>query len=509
MTSPALIERITRSLAYMLRHQPEEFDLELDAHGYGDVAQVVQALNERLGEPVEVSDLDYAIRSGDRPRYEILGTRVRALYGHSIDVEPGDPTRPPELLFVGISARDADRAMRYGLRGGRRRFLHLALSADDAKEGGRRTGLQYVVITVYALDAWEEGINFYDRKALFLAEQIPTEFREVGEVCHDGMEPETRAPQDRQAQGGRRRGGHDRPPQRQFQAPRRAPAPNENFEEEGFGEGTPEAIQVDRQRAQAPRQGSRDDSQRPREPQGEHGRGQRGGRGRGDRNPTQGGGDRGREPQRAPAWNDAPPTEAAGAGREGQFQGRERGDRPQPAHHDRERNPRWQEREPREGAGGREPGFGDRPNERQDRGPRQSEFAERAPDRGGRQPEFNERAPDRGPRGERHGGGHDRGHGRADRDAPHSPAQFERGDRPAERQERAPLRAEPAPAAAPRVEPKRDDGAGFGLGIFEEPKPSARSAAAPARAATPPPPPAPAPAAPRENDTADGFGAGV
>ena len=28
MTHPSLIERITRSLAYMLRHQPEEFDLE-------------------------------------------------------------------------------------------------------------------------------------------------------------------------------------------------------------------------------------------------------------------------------------------------------------------------------------------------------------------------------------------------------------------------------------------------------------------------------------------------
>src|SRR5262245_52571738 len=160
MTSPALIERITRSLAYMLRHQPEEFGLELDPHGFGDVDSVVHALNERLGEPVERSDVEVAISSGDRPRYEIRGDRVRALYGHSIDVEPGEPSKPPELLYVGVSERDADRAMRFGLRGGRRRFLHLALTAEDAKEGGRRTGTDYVVITVYALDAWEEGINF-------------------------------------------------------------------------------------------------------------------------------------------------------------------------------------------------------------------------------------------------------------------------------------------------------------------------------------------------------------
>ena len=71
-----------------------------------------------------------AIASGDRPRYEIVEGRIRALYGHSIAVEPGEPSRPPETLYVGLSARDAERAERYGLRGGRRRFLHLALTED-------------------------------------------------------------------------------------------------------------------------------------------------------------------------------------------------------------------------------------------------------------------------------------------------------------------------------------------------------------------------------------------
>ena len=59
---------------------------------------------------------------------------IRALYGHSIPVEPGEPSRPPELLFLAIPARDVDRAQRFGLRGGRRRFVHLALSEDDARE---------------------------------------------------------------------------------------------------------------------------------------------------------------------------------------------------------------------------------------------------------------------------------------------------------------------------------------------------------------------------------------
>lgn len=201
MTPASLAERITRSLAYMLRHRPDEFDLELDRHGFADLDEVVRALNERLDEPVEEDDLLAAIDSGDHPRYEVANGRIRALYGHSIDVDPGKPTRPPEFLYLGVGSRDADRARRHGLRGGRRRFLHLSRTVDDAIETGRRIAREYAVIRVRALEAWEEGVNFYDRGALFLADSIPTEFLEVGEVRDDGAPKSA----DQEERGSRRR----------------------------------------------------------------------------------------------------------------------------------------------------------------------------------------------------------------------------------------------------------------------------------------------------------------
>jgi len=216
MTHPALIERITRSLAYMLRHQPEEFDLEVDEYGFADLEEVVHALNERLGEPVEEEDVREAVTSGDRQRYEIANDRIRALYGHSIDVQPGEPSKPPAELYVGVSRDDAERARRYGLRAGRRRFLHLALTPEDALESGRRTARDYVVIKVHALDAWEDGINFYDRTSLFLSDPIPTDFLEVGEVHTDGYGEEHRGGGHGDERRGRHEGGrsHDRPPAR-------------------------------------------------------------------------------------------------------------------------------------------------------------------------------------------------------------------------------------------------------------------------------------------------------
>jgi putative RNA 2'-phosphotransferase len=212
MTHPALIERITRSLAYMLRHQPEKFDLELDSQGWGELEDVVRALNEKLGEPIEEQDVRNAIVAGDRPRYEIRATRVRALYGHSIEVEPGEPSKPPEFLYVGVAGRDAERARKFGLRGGRRRFLHLARTAEEAREAGRRTGREYAVLTVFALDAWEEGVNFYDRQALFLAEEVPTQFIELEGEYSDGYDTPARPEQGaRGPRGGEgRRDGRER-----------------------------------------------------------------------------------------------------------------------------------------------------------------------------------------------------------------------------------------------------------------------------------------------------------
>ncbi len=188
MNSGSLNERITRALAFMLRHQPEEFDLELDRFGWGELEEVVYALQERTGTSVEEEDVEEAIASSDRPRYEIKDGKIRALYGHSIQIDPGEATEPPDELFIGVGSRDASRAEDSGLRSGRRAFLHLARTEEEARESGRRIARDYAVVTVFAGEAFDEGTEFYDRGALFLADEIPGEFLEVGEIQHDGIE---------------------------------------------------------------------------------------------------------------------------------------------------------------------------------------------------------------------------------------------------------------------------------------------------------------------------------
>ena len=138
MNTGSLNERITRALAFMLRHQPEEFDLELDRFGWGDLEDVVYALQERTGSTVEEEDVAEAIESSDRPRYEIKDGKIRALYGHSIQIDPGEATEPPDELFIGVGSRDASRAEDSGLRSGRR-----DPSPRSNRGGGEGVGAPY------------------------------------------------------------------------------------------------------------------------------------------------------------------------------------------------------------------------------------------------------------------------------------------------------------------------------------------------------------------------------
>jgi putative RNA 2'-phosphotransferase len=348
MTESSLIERITRSLAFMLRHQPEQFDLELDSQGWAEVGEVVRALNERLGEPVNEDDLRGAVTSGDRVRYEIRGDQIRALYGHSIQVEPGPPSKPPELLYVGIPAQDVERARRFGLRGGRRRFLHLALTEPDAAEGGKRGSRDYTVLTVRALEAWEEGVNFFDRQSLWLAEEVPTHFLQVGETRHDGREN----PYAERHEGGRdrgpfrehhRRGRHEDRDRERDHGGESAFAEAEGVEAPVEGEPPREEREL-RERHGAP--GGRPDDEGRRRRRG-RGRGRGRGRDQRDREGREGPAGIGREPQEPreprepigrPAHSGEPPRERErehdrdrGRGREGWREGDVRREAPQRA----------------------------------------------------------------------------------------------------------------------------------------------------------------------------------
>ena len=74
------------TISHALRHEPWLYEVELDEEGWVDVKALLSALRKERREWRQLSEEDVlqVIEAADKQRFELLGGRVRALYGHSL-----------------------------------------------------------------------------------------------------------------------------------------------------------------------------------------------------------------------------------------------------------------------------------------------------------------------------------------------------------------------------------------------------------------------------------------
>jgi putative RNA 2'-phosphotransferase len=119
---------VSKFLALHLRHAPERIGLALDEAGWADVEALLRAA-ATAGFPITRAELDEAVAEPVKRRYayDASRTRVRAVQGHSLQVELGyPPSAPPEELFHGTVERSVARILTEGLRPMERRHVHLS-----------------------------------------------------------------------------------------------------------------------------------------------------------------------------------------------------------------------------------------------------------------------------------------------------------------------------------------------------------------------------------------------
>lgn len=165
----------SKRLAYLLRHS------KLPNHKGWIKVDVVQ--NE-LG--VLLLDIQKIVYEDTKGRFEFSEDKssVRALYGHSIDVNLGlEPTIPPPVLYHGTAEKYIDSIMKEGLRPRKRNFVHLSETIDVAKQVGTRHGSP-VVLSIDIEAMISAGYKFYKApNGIWLTGDILPKFLKV--VCYE------------------------------------------------------------------------------------------------------------------------------------------------------------------------------------------------------------------------------------------------------------------------------------------------------------------------------------
>jgi putative RNA 2'-phosphotransferase len=156
-------ERLSRTIAHALRHRPERYGLELDKDGWTPLEALIAALTrDSQWASLRADDIHAMMAAAGKQRYEIRGSHIRAIYGHSLEAKIGHtPAVPPDRLFHGTTGTALAGIRLHGLRPMRRQYVHLSMDTAAAAEVAARRTATPVIVTVDAGAAHRDGVAFY------------------------------------------------------------------------------------------------------------------------------------------------------------------------------------------------------------------------------------------------------------------------------------------------------------------------------------------------------------
>lgn len=170
--------RTSKFLSYVLRHNPGALGLSLDPGGWVDLDALIEAAR-RDGRDLSRPLIERVIAESDKKRFTISndGPKIRANYGHSIEVDLDfKPAEPPEHLFHGTARRTLPSIKAEGLKPQSRQYVHLSADRESAVEVGRRHGT-VVVLPIRARAMHVAGRSFYEATgSVWLTESVPPQF---------------------------------------------------------------------------------------------------------------------------------------------------------------------------------------------------------------------------------------------------------------------------------------------------------------------------------------------
>jgi len=171
--------KLSKYMSYLLRHHPEKAGLSLDEEGFVLIDDLVEAISSNpRWSWVTRHHVIQVVTGDEKGRFQVVGEKIRAAYGHSVEVRPKyERIKPPEILYHGTSRRAVPQIKREGLKPLKRRYVHLSPDWDTAFDVGRRHDEEPVVLEIRARDAYRAGI-FFTRAApkVYLSDPIPPEF---------------------------------------------------------------------------------------------------------------------------------------------------------------------------------------------------------------------------------------------------------------------------------------------------------------------------------------------
>jgi putative RNA 2'-phosphotransferase len=184
--------RLSKFLSGALRHFPGDLGLALDERGWASYEALLDIATERYPW-ADRETVDAVLSTDPKGRFErengdgagSEGERVRASYGHSIDVtldndgngETGGSESIPGRLYHGIAPDNRETIAAEGLSSMSRREVHLSGSPGEARTVGARHASDPIVFAIDTEELMTNGHLVTERgRGVYTTDRVPPEY---------------------------------------------------------------------------------------------------------------------------------------------------------------------------------------------------------------------------------------------------------------------------------------------------------------------------------------------
>lgn len=174
--------RVSVYIAYLLRHNPGELNLDMDIHGWVSVSQLLDRINASGKHRLTMDALTRLVRDDNKGRYRFSddGRFIRACQGHTISwVEPVLETgAPPSVLYHGTTEDAWEKIRNSGfISKMSRHAVHMQPDLQKAWQSARRWRRTPVVLKIDAERMHREGFSFaVSDNGVWCTERVPTQY---------------------------------------------------------------------------------------------------------------------------------------------------------------------------------------------------------------------------------------------------------------------------------------------------------------------------------------------
>ena len=169
----------SKFISLILRHKPETIGITLDEHGWADVRELIDGINQSEGHTLDMEILEEIVRTDEKQRYSFNEdhTLIRANQGHSIPVDVElEEKSPPDILWHGTGEKYVASIDTQGLLPKSRLYVHLSSDKETAKKVGGRHGRP----VIYEIDCQQmsaDGYRFFESaNHVWLTKEVPVRY---------------------------------------------------------------------------------------------------------------------------------------------------------------------------------------------------------------------------------------------------------------------------------------------------------------------------------------------